>query len=713
MDEIKLSDISSGNGHQSADMIDASDDPLLESSTLVLQRRIYRQHEYDATHPPRNGPDSSTFARILAKLKKKPQFSKQCVGSCLMLMLPILSSLWNYKLRYLPRDLLAGVTVAFMHIGQGVSFGLLATLSPAHGLYTSFFPVLVHAMFGTSPHLASGTQSLIALLVASAIAKQIPTMIDGIDVSNSTTVVPSVDGIDEALELRAALAAEFTLYVGGFLLLMWGLRLSFIQRFLSEPFVESFLSAAGITIITSLLGKMTGVPIKQYSGPLTNVYTWVDLFANITTVNVGDIVITIITLFVLIIVKDVISERYKSKIPIPIPIDIIVIIIATIVSYFGDMRGNFSIQITGKIPKGLPAPAVPPLSHMTGMLVESFIVAIIIYGLSISVGKLCAKRHNYVLNSQQELFALGISNFVSAFFHCFPSCVSPPRAMLNSELFVKTTLAGIISSCVILLVLMVVGGLLETLPIACLAAIVAQAVKGLVFRTYLGMTFWKISLYDFSIWFVTYFCTLFLGIDNGFIIGFAYSMFITIFQKHFHSGIILRTLTKEDILTPNQGPDVAHICGVKIYRLVGSLMYYNADAFRHNIYKRVFKPEIVSASEQAPRDADDSDDSDDDVFLDADEIWALDEALRFLIIDFRSVSIIDVTGLNVLIEIVSEYQAVDVTVFLAECSPSVLKVLKAGKFMDIVSPDNIFLDAHDALAIAKKKMGGNVGYDHR
>ena len=40
---------------------------------------------------------------------------------------------------------------------------LLATLPPVNGLYVCFFPCLVYALFGTSPHLAYGPIALVSL----------------------------------------------------------------------------------------------------------------------------------------------------------------------------------------------------------------------------------------------------------------------------------------------------------------------------------------------------------------------------------------------------------------------------------------------------------------------------------------------------------------------------------------------------------------------
>lgn len=90
--------------------------------------------------------------------------------------------------QFLLPDLLAGMTVGVMAVPQGMSYALVAGMSPKHGLYTSFFPMLLceararrqgnadnagalplpspaDCIFGTSAHLVSGPTAIVSLLV--------------------------------------------------------------------------------------------------------------------------------------------------------------------------------------------------------------------------------------------------------------------------------------------------------------------------------------------------------------------------------------------------------------------------------------------------------------------------------------------------------------------------------------------------------------------
>ena len=78
--------------------------------------------------------------------------------------------LMSYKLKaYLQADIVSGFTVGIMNIPQGMGYALLASLPPVAGLYISFFPLIIYAIFGTCRHLAIGAIAIVSLLTGSVI----------------------------------------------------------------------------------------------------------------------------------------------------------------------------------------------------------------------------------------------------------------------------------------------------------------------------------------------------------------------------------------------------------------------------------------------------------------------------------------------------------------------------------------------------------------
>lgn len=61
-------------------------------------------------------------------------------------------------------DIISGLTVAIMHIPQGMAYALLGNVPPVVGIYMAFFPVLVYFFFGTSRHVSMGKKKCILIL---------------------------------------------------------------------------------------------------------------------------------------------------------------------------------------------------------------------------------------------------------------------------------------------------------------------------------------------------------------------------------------------------------------------------------------------------------------------------------------------------------------------------------------------------------------------
>ena len=101
-----------------------------------------------------------------------PRCSRRCMQTGLLRFVPVLSLLKTYGWPNAIDDMTSGLSAGFLHLPQGLGFGLLASLNPIHGLYSSFFPVIVYMVFGTSPHVSMGTNAVVALLTAAIVDRE-------------------------------------------------------------------------------------------------------------------------------------------------------------------------------------------------------------------------------------------------------------------------------------------------------------------------------------------------------------------------------------------------------------------------------------------------------------------------------------------------------------------------------------------------------------
>jgi SulP family sulfate permease len=156
-------------------------------------------------------------------------------------IVPFLGWIRTYSAEHLKMDFMAGLTVALVLIPQSMAYAQLAGLPPYYGLYASFLPPLVAALFGSSRQLSTGPVAVVSLMTAACLE-------------------PLATAGSESYIAYAVLLA---LAVGIFQLSLGVLRLGLVVNFLSHPVVAGFTNAAAIIIATSQLSKMFGVSVDS------------------------------------------------------------------------------------------------------------------------------------------------------------------------------------------------------------------------------------------------------------------------------------------------------------------------------------------------------------------------------------------------------------------------------------------------------------------
>ena len=154
---------------------------------------------------------------------------------------PFLDWFRNYTPGKLKRDALAGLTVALVLIPQSMAYAQLAGLPPYYGLYASFLPPVIAALFGSSRQLASGPVAVVSLMTAASL--------EPLATSGSEGYI--------------AYAVLLALMVGTFQFTLGVLRLGLVVNFISHPVVNGFTNAAAIIIASSQLSKILGVYVDK------------------------------------------------------------------------------------------------------------------------------------------------------------------------------------------------------------------------------------------------------------------------------------------------------------------------------------------------------------------------------------------------------------------------------------------------------------------
>ncbi|XP_056095093.1 solute carrier family 26 member 10 [Rhinichthys klamathensis goyatoka] len=676
------------------------------SASVAVYRNIYTEDRFRQTYGTE--AQSSGRERLRDRLAQRCSCSQvECVH-LLKKRLPVCSWLPKYKLKkWLLGDIIAGLTVGIVHIPQGMAFALLTSVAPVYGLYTSFFPVVLYMLFGTGHHVSTGTFAVLSLMTGSVVEQLVPIPL----ALNSSS--------PEAAEFEAqriGVASAVAFLSGIMMLCMCGLQLGFLSTYLSEPIVKAFTSAAAFHVTVSQLQSMLGLRLPRYAGAFSLFKTLASVMENVPHTNLAELVISLLCLAVLVPVKEV-NSRFRERLRTPIPIEIITVIIATGITYVFSLDSKYDIQIVGHIPAGFPEPRLPALETVPQIAGDTVAITLVAYAVSVSLAMIYADKHGYSIDPNQELLAHGISNTVSSLFTCFPNSATLATTNILESAGGHTQLAGLFTSLVVLIVLLLIGPLFYFLPKAVLACINVTSLRQMFLLFQDLPDLWRVSKIDFMVWLVTWLSVVVLNVDLGLAIGVVFSMMTVICRTQRASCSVLgRAANTEIYRSINNHNKCYEVPGMKILTYNGPIYYGNRSFFKADMAQLLgLTPERIRSREKALKAkakrereaissveqgvADSSFSSNNDLFRSE----MAEGEVQAVLIDCSSVIFVDVAGARLFIQMCMECQKIGITIYLANCNESVLKILTSSGLMKYMNPQHIFITIHDAVVYIQQQ----------
>ena len=557
-------------------------------------------------------------------------------------LLPAREWLSGYSRQHFVNDSLAAVIVTIMLIPQSLAYALLAGLPAEMGLYASILPLVAYALLGSSRTLSVGPVAVASLMTASAVG--------------SVTAQGMVD---------YATAATTLALLGGIMLIALGfLKFGFIANFLSHPVVSGFITASGIIIAMGQLGPLLGISIRGDTLPhlLTElVNEWESTHRFTAVIGFSCVAFLLFARFRLtgLLVRAGLRESAASLISRAAPVLIMLVVIPLSAA---QNYGELGVPLVGFVPDGLPAFSAPSINWklISELAMPAFLIALIGFVESISVGKTLGAKRRQRIDPNQELIGLGAANAAAAFSAGFPVTGGFSRSVVNFDAGADTQMASILTALGIALAAMFLTPALFYLPKAVLAATIIVAVLGLIDWKVLNQA-WRFSARDFAAVSLTILITLVAGVELGVLTGVAVSIALHLHQTSApHFAVVGRVPDSEHYRNIKRHNVITHPHILSI-RVDESLYFANAAYLEEIVFEEVArKPNLLHVVLMCP-----------------------------------AVNMIDLSALDALEEINTRLSELNITLHLSEVKGPVMDALSRSDFLEHLT-GKVFLSQHTA-----------------
>uniref|UniRef100_A0A8C3F7M2 Solute carrier family 26 member 9 n=1 Tax=Chrysemys picta bellii TaxID=8478 RepID=A0A8C3F7M2_CHRPI len=480
-------------------------------------------------------------------------------------LFPILVWLPKYKIKdYIVPDILGGISAGTIQVPQALHHELI---NHCHVLHLLLFCL-------------AGTFAVISIIVGSVCHDLAPE--SDFQYFNHTTNEININ--NTAMEAaRLEISATLACLTAIIQICLGFVQFGFVAIYLSESFIRGFMTAAGLQILISVLKYVFGLTIPAYTGPLAIVYTFIDICKNLPKTNVASLIFALISTVLLIIVKEL-NMKYMKKIRVPIPMEIVIVIVATAVSGCLNMPEKYNMPIVGKIKMGFPVPTLPLVSKWKDMVGTAFSLAIVGYVINLAMGRTLGTKHGYDVDPNQEMLALGCSNFFGSFFKIHVICCALSVTLAVDGAGGKSQMASFFVALVVMITMLALGIYLDPLPKAVLGALIAVNLKNSLKQLADPFYLWKKSKLDCLVWVVSFLSAFFLGLPFGLAVGVGFSVLVVVFHTQFRNGSALGQVTSTDIYkNPKTYNKVQELDGIKIVTYCSPLYFANSEIFREKV----------------------------------------------------------------------------------------------------------------------------------
>lgn len=320
---------------------------------------------------------------------------------------------------------------------------------------------------------------------------------------------------------------------------------------------------------------------------------------------------------------------------------------------------SHGVEVVGKVPTGFNFVSVSGVSWTDLISLVPGALAIVVVGFaqSVAIAQSYSLEHHYKIDPNQEMIAYGVANLGAGALQGYTVTGSLSKSAAAQGARSRTPITSVVTALLVLLTVIFLAGLFENLPEAVLGAVVIEAVSGMIKYDKIHALYRARTV---ELWAAlgTLTGVLFIDILPGVIIGVALSF-----------GLLIHALDNPRVsrlglssdgsgyLDADVNEGTTSVPEVVIARFESPLVFTNAELFKSEMLRLVH--------EAAPPP-------------------------QALVIDFQSVTQLDLTGADALLQLHETLTGEDVRLVLARPDSTVRGAMERADVLETIKTDDMF-----------------------
>ncbi|MEW5986436.1 MAG: SulP family inorganic anion transporter [Chloroflexota bacterium] len=440
--------------------------------------------------------------------------------------------------------------------------------------------------------------------------------------------------------------------LAGIIILLLGLfNLGQIVNFIPTTVIAGFTSGIAVIIFVGQIDNLLGVQTAPAENALVKLFAY---FRFDYSPNLAAVCLSIAVILIMVLWPARLNARFPGS--------LLALIATTAVS----ILLKLDVPTIGAIPRTILLdqrllPTHIPWEHLGELLVPALSIAALGSIESLLCGTVAGRMTGQKLAAGQEMIAQGLGNILIPFFGGVPATAAIARTSVVIKSGGRTRVASLIHSAIILLAALALGPVISQVPLATLAGILAVTAFRMNEWTEIRTIFWRRRFKSaMTSFLVTLVATAALDLTQAIILGVGLSALIFVLQMS-RAQVVMRPVSVEKMR--EEGYELRYDADrIVVVYVIGPLFFGTVNAFNNTV--------------------------------------ASLGAMQDIILSFRTVPLIDTTGIQALEKLIEDVEGSGRRMYLSGLNDPVRSYLERAGMIEHLGQERIFWSAYEAILAA-------------